>query len=335
MPSTEQQSIRVAVVQLVARADPRAQLECAAERVAVAIRETRPELVILPEGLTSVRSRRAPWRIASEQGEALALILRLARCHGVWVAGGFVGHAAGHVVHDYVLAEPDGATHVHRKDAPDPWESGAVEGRPDDGFASTPLGPVGLAHGGEWLRARTAFRLGGRVRLVVGGSSWGGHGVDAVTARGTQHAPIHLARLVGAPVAHAALVVRHPSELAFGSSLIVDAQGATLSVLCEADGDAHACADVPLAPADLALPTPSPTGLIVPVPAKVRAAWRARTATRQRVGRRPAITLDGLPALMPYNPSDLPPEARPERQVIAAPQGVQPLPLPSAWATPS
>ena len=65
--------------------------------------------------------------------------------------------------------EPDGTAHLHDKDQPSFWENNYYSAGSDDGVVQTSLGPIGLANGFEWGRARTAERMLGRVRLLAGG----------------------------------------------------------------------------------------------------------------------------------------------------------------------
>ena len=74
-----------------------------------------------------------------------------------------------------MLAEPNGAVHLHDKDIPTAWEQHFYVGGDDDG---TPrcgaLGAtVGLMSGWEWARYGTAARVrDARARLVIGGMCW-------------------------------------------------------------------------------------------------------------------------------------------------------------------
>lgn len=332
LPTELRSTARVAVVQLCARRDERAQQDRAAELVTAAVSTEQADIVVLPEGLGP--SPPPPLaRLGPGRGDTLGLLRRLARCHDVWVAGGFVCRVGGSAAHLYVVAEPDGALHVHAKDAPDPWESSLIRGRPDDGFASTPLGAIGLVHGGEWLRSATAFRLAGQVRLILGGTLGCGRPVAAATGRATRCAPERLAQLVGAPAAHAAVVPPVArSSTTFAATQLVDAQGTVLERLAPWEGDGFACATVALARADLSVPRPAPTDWVVPVPAAVRAAWLGRRLAGRLTPRRQWTAQHESPPLLPYEPPALPPEARRERQIIADPCGTQPLPIPSRSA---
>ena len=60
-----------------------------------------------------------------------------------------------------MLAEPDGAVHLHDKDIPTAWEQNFYRGGDDDGVVRCDaLGAtVGLMSGWEWARYRTAARV--------------------------------------------------------------------------------------------------------------------------------------------------------------------------------
>jgi hypothetical protein len=193
------------------------------------------DLVVLPEGVQSYE-----------------LIRQLAQEHDTWIAGGCLLPDGGHTYSAYLIAEPDGATHVHMKDEPDPWESHLATNGIDDGFCSTPRGPIGLASGLELLRSRTAQRLRGYVRLIAGGTS-------------TRHAaPQRLARTTGAPVA-----ISHPV-----ASRIVARDGRLLASTTQ-EGFVVAEVDIERDPAPLA-PIPDAHWLATMQPSTTLA-WRAQS----------------------------------------------------------
>ena len=61
----------------------------------------------------------------------------------------------------FVLAEPDGAVHLHDKDIPTAWEQNYYVGGDDDGVVrcATLGATVGLMSGWEWARYRTSGRV--------------------------------------------------------------------------------------------------------------------------------------------------------------------------------
>ena len=80
-----------------------------------------------------------------------------------------------HTYGTYVLAEPDGAAHLHDKDIPTAWEQNYYTGGDDDGVVpcATLGATVGLMSGWEWARNRTAGRVrAGGAQLVLGGMCW-------------------------------------------------------------------------------------------------------------------------------------------------------------------
>ena len=83
--------------------------------------------------------------------------------------------AASHTYGTYVLAEPNGAVHLHDKDIPTAWEQNYYRGGDDDGVVRCEtLGTtVGLMSGWEWARNRTSGRVrAGGAQLVLGGMCW-------------------------------------------------------------------------------------------------------------------------------------------------------------------
>ncbi|HEX9831610.1 MAG TPA: nitrilase-related carbon-nitrogen hydrolase, partial [Mycobacterium sp.] len=183
-----------------------------------------------------------------------------------------------HARHTYVLAEPDGTTHLHDKDEPSMWETNFYTAGKDQGLTSTSFGNVGLAMGFEWGRSRTARRLRNKVDVVLGGSCWWGGPTWPVMrewmARDHQYnalacgeAPSLMARMVGAPVAVAQHVGRVDSDTPMlpgvgwstmfsGDSQIVDASGTILARLGPEDYNAIACAEVEIGPQEPIHPIP-------------------------------------------------------------------------------
>jgi len=345
--------LRVAVVQLRGEVgEVERNLRRAADLVGQAVREHSPGLVLLPESMTSpiVQSPAIPPVARPVDGEPYELLRRLAREHDCWVGGGFLALRGGAVRATYVLAEPGGATHLHDKDQPGFWEAAYCTGGMEDGFCSTPLAPVGLVSGMEWIRSRTAERLRGIVRLLAGGACWWSlpdwpvarplarrdHDRNVALAR---EAPGRLARIVGAPAAIAQQVgeVRGETPLVpgvpwrtvlVGESQVAERDGRILARLSHDDGEGYVAADVQLREPEPLDPLPSSFWLPV-LPASIHAAWLLQgahgRARHGRLLRRGAFGRhDG--DLYPYNPPDLPPEERPERQIVAHPYGTDPMP---------
>ncbi len=189
------------------------------------------------------------------------------------IAGGFVAVRGRHTYGTYVLAEPDGAVHLHDKDIPTAWEQNFYVGGDDPG---TPrcgrLGcTVGLMSGWEWARYGTAARVrAAKARIVIGGMCWPSmplnwpgplrwfsereHGIWREQARAL---PGQVARLTGAPVAHASHVGPITGEtplgpgipwktFMLGESQVCDRDGTILARLTLEDGEGHVAADVDL-----------------------------------------------------------------------------------------
>jgi len=241
-------------------------------------REHAPAVIVLPEAFSSPnvydpRIRRVPRPV---DGQPFQLLTRLARELGCVVAGGFLAIRGADAYGTYVLAEPDGSAHLHDKDIPTAWEQHFYRGGDDPGVSRCgALGAtVGLMSGWEWARNRTA----GRVReagaeLVIGGMCWPSMPLNwsvppfglwvsrehAIWRRQARELPGQVARIVGAPVAHASHVGpvtgRTPAVpgLAWrtemlGESQICERDGTVLARLSLEDGEGHVAADVELGP---------------------------------------------------------------------------------------
>ncbi len=243
--------------------------------------EHGPEVIVVPEACTSPNVfarvlRDAPRPI---DGQPFQLLTGLARELGCVIAGGFLAIRGRHSYGTYVLAEPNGAVHLHDKDIPTAWEHNYYRGGNDDGVVrcETLDATVGLMSGWEWARNRTARRVrDAGARLVLGGMCWPSvpHNwrgpiagqfarENALWKKQCHELPAQVARRVGAPVAHAAHVgpVRGETPLGpglawettmLGESQICDRDGTVLACISEEDGEGHVAADVELvAPAPL------------------------------------------------------------------------------------
>jgi predicted amidohydrolase len=241
------------------------------------------------------------------EGAATQLLQDLARRHGAHVGGSFLCRLDdGHVRNRYVLAGPDGVLGFHDKDLPTMWENAFYTGGEDDGVIEQPDGPdAGVALCWELMRSQTARRLRGRVDVVIGGSCWWSvppWPPRAVTrrweqsnARNAERAPSDFARLVGAPVIHAA----HCGQIACGMpwsplgyrgsfeghALIADAHGEVLARRLGSDGPGIVVADVTLGRVPAAEPVPDRFWLYDrgPMPAM---AWAYQRAHGRRYYRR-------------------------------------------------
>lgn len=274
---------RVAVVQpalrLGAVAENLARVE---DLVRDAHREHAPDVVLLPEACTSpnVYARVLRDSALPVDGQAFQLLTRLARELDCVVGGGFLAVRGRHAYGTYVLAEPDGAAHLHDKDQPSAWEHHFYRAGDDDGVVRCgALGAtVGVTSGWELARYRTARRIReARARAVLGGMCWPSMPENWPGPLGRWMAHEHrqwadqqralpgqVARLTGVPVAMAAHVgpivgdtplvpgLPWPTTM-LGESQVCDRDGTVLARLSGEDGEGHVSADV-----DLTLePTPT------------------------------------------------------------------------------
>jgi predicted amidohydrolase len=269
-PST----VRAAAIQLSAHiADVDANL-AACERLADRAAADGAEWIILPEFFTSgvAFDERLLAADLPPDGAATQLMASLATRHGATVGGSFLCRDEdGEVRNAFMLFSPEGTLiGRHDKDLPTMWENCFYVGGSDDGVLETADGAVGVAMCWELIRSQTARRLRGRVSAVVGGScwwsvpSWRPRAISARmeranAANATEAAP-HFARLVGAPVVHAAhfgpiecampwapLRYRGTTE---GGASISAADGTVLAFRGRDEGEGVAIAQVQLASTD-------------------------------------------------------------------------------------
>jgi predicted amidohydrolase len=245
-------------------------------------------------------------------GPATRLLCDLAREYRGVVGGSFITAEHGEAYNRFILAGPEGVLGQHDKDQPTMWENAYYVGGRDDGVIDTPLGRVGAAVCWELVRTRTVRRLRGRVRVVVGGSCWWTVpdwplARAFVTRWGEQNreimrwTPVRFARLVGAPVIHAAhcgqFVAGTPRLpwLAYrshylGEAQIVAADGTLLARRIYEEGEGVVVARVPLAAVALAAVAPVeslPERFWIPeLPRWVQATWAYQNAHGVRAYRR-------------------------------------------------
>jgi predicted amidohydrolase len=238
-------------------------------------REHHPEIIVVPEGFTTpnVFAKVLKTTPRPVDGAPFQLLTRLSRELDCMVAGGFIAVRGAHTYGTYVLAEPGGAAHLHDKDIPTAWEQHYYVGGDDPGVvhSETLDCTVGLMSGWEWARFRTAKRVReAKARLVLGGMCWPSVPLNwpgplrlwarrehAIWRRQCRELPGQVARLVGAPIAHAAHVGAITGETPLGpgipwatqmigESQICDRDGTILARLSFEDGEGHASADVEL-----------------------------------------------------------------------------------------
>ncbi len=265
--------ITIAAVQpALQRAEVERNLERIEELIREAHRASDPDVIVVPEAMTSPNVFHPSLRGVARpvDGAPFALLARLARELGVVLCGGFLARRGDDAYGSYVCAEPDGRAHLHDKDIPSAWENHYYRGGDDDGrthCAAFGL-DIGLASGWEWARHRTARRLRG-VDLLLGGMCWPSFPLNwtvpplnlwaqrehALWIRQNRELPGQVARLVGAPVAYAAHVGPVEAVLPaapmvpwktvmLGDSQICAADGTVLARRTREEGEGHIAAEV-------------------------------------------------------------------------------------------
>jgi predicted amidohydrolase len=224
--------------------------------------------IVLPEFFTTgiaFREELAHAALAPD-GAATELLGDLSRRHGATVGGSFLCRDPdGHVRNAFLLTGPDGRVlGRHDKDLPTMWENAFYLGGHDDGVIAAGDLSTGAALCWELMRSQTARRLRGRVDLVVGGSGWwsvphwppraASRRLEAANARTASAVAERFARLVGAPVLHAAHAGAlecplPPTPLTYrgvfeGGAVIADAHGRVLARREGREGEGFVVADV-------------------------------------------------------------------------------------------
>jgi predicted amidohydrolase len=271
---------RIAVVQpALALGEVEANLARIEDLIRDAHREHSPEVLLVPEGCSSpnVYARVLNNGPRPVDGQPFQLLTRLARELDCVIGGGFLAVRGKHAYGTYVLAEPDGAAHLHDKDIPTAWEHNYYVGGDDDGVVrcGTLDATVGLMSGWEWARNRTSARVrAGGAHLVLGGMCWPSMPTNwpgplrwltrrehALWREQSRALPGQVARMTGVPVAHAAHVgpitgetpmgpgIPWPTEMV-GESQICDRDGTILARLTVEDGEGHVSADVEIRAAE-------------------------------------------------------------------------------------
>lgn len=259
-------------------------------------REHSPEVILLPEAMTSPNMYGRPMQKVARpvDGKPYRMLQALARETGATVGGGYMARRGRDTYGTYVLVEPSGAAHLHDKDIPSLWENAYYRGGDDDGISTTSFGTVGMACGFEWDRSRTARRARGKVVAMFGGSCWWSfpdwlplrryfareHQYNIAVAR---EMPARMARAVGAPVAIAQHVGDYRSAsplmpgipyntLGVGESQIVERDGRILARMTYDDGEGHVAAEIAIAKPEPLDPIPS-AFWIAPQPVSVHLVW--------------------------------------------------------------
>ncbi len=240
------------------------------ERLADAAAGAGAEIIVLPEFFTTGMGF-LPELVdcaVPPDGAATDLLNTLARRHHAIVGGSFLCRDAdGDTRNRFLLATPQGIVGSHDKDLPTMWENCFYVGGSDDGVLPD-VEPGGFTPGAavcwEFMRTQTAHRMRGKVDVVLGGSCWWSippWPPRVLTVRWEQDnaataakvAPA-FARLVGAPVAHAAHCGNVDCRLPMtpipyhghyqGGAVIAAADGKVLARRDAAEGPGFALADV-------------------------------------------------------------------------------------------
>ena len=116
-------------------------------------REHDAEVIVVPEGFATPNVYAKVMRSTPRpiDGQPLQMLTRLARELDCVLGGGFVSIRGEHTYGTFVLAEPDGALHLHDKDIPTAWEQNFYVGGDDDGV---------VACARARLRGRADVRMG-------------------------------------------------------------------------------------------------------------------------------------------------------------------------------
>lgn len=297
--------LRVAAIQMAPRlGDAPANLIQAEALVREALRRGA-QWVVLPEMFTSGAAFHPDMlkAIRPVDGAPAQLLSRLAREGQAVVGGSFLASREGRVFNSFLLAHPDGSFGRHDKDLPTYWETCYYEGGGDDGVLASPVGPVGAVLCWEAIRAATVRRLAGKVRMVVGGSTWWTLPDDAPVdsplradnLKMLQDAPPRLARMLGVPVVYAAHAgpfhgyysptlpdVAYNSAY-LGEAMIVDARGKTLARRGQTEGAGVLLAELEL-PVRPAPTEPVPAGFWLPpeLPEPWKESWERWLKTGAR-----------------------------------------------------
>lgn len=296
--------VRIAAVQPALRlGEVEANLRRIEDLARDAHREHAPEVILVPEACSSpnVYSKLCRQAARPVDGAPMQLLRGLARELDCVVAGGFLARRGNDVYGTFVVAEPDGRTHLHDKDIPTAWEQNYYRGGDDEGrmHCHTLDAPIATTSGWELIRSRTARRLVGRTQLLLAGMCWPSYphnwrGPLNLWAR-REHArqlhyarelPRQMARHLGAPVAHAS----HVGDIAFdtplgpgipwrttmiGETQIVERDGSILARLTYEDGEGHIAAEVGLAPPEPLDPIIDEDYWLPPMTASMRVAFHA------------------------------------------------------------
>lgn len=276
--------VRVAAVQLATRvADAPANM-AGCERLAQEAVQEGARWIALPEFFTTgvAWEPKIADAVETEDGAAASFLRDFSARHGVVIGGSFLCRISTGAVRNRYLAYADGAlVGRHDKDLPTMWENAFYEGADpgDAGILGSHEGVrIGAAVCWEFMRTMTARRLRNRVDVIMGGSCWWSipYLVPGFIGSAWENQNVcnaigciqDTARLVGAPVIHAAhcgsiacrflglppLTYRGHYE---GNAAIVNASGHVIASRAHDRGEGIVCAEVPLGAAPVNEDVPS------------------------------------------------------------------------------
>ena len=300
------ETVKAAAIQMEARvADITGNIAQACDLTQQALRNGA-EIVALPEFFTTsiVLDERLHGCGLPVQNSAVDTLKALAREHGAMIGGSYLEYDNGDVFNTYALMTPDGDVHRHRKDLPTMVENAYYIGGNDDGLVELGKRNVGIAVCWETIRSASVRRLKGQCDLLMCGSHWWSAPDWKLTrpymrrhaklnADHMFRAPGRFARMVGAPLLHAAhsgplegryaltsrLSVKIRTHLV-GETQIVDGQGKILARRTADEGAGVIFADIMMGRIPASEATPDSFWL-EKLPAFVRATW----ATQNHVGK--------------------------------------------------
>ena len=329
---TEPRTVRAVAIQPTVRiGEVERNLRHVADLVTQAAREHSPDVIMLPECVTSPNAYgRGMGGVARPiDGEPMRVLRGLAREHGCLVGGGYIAVRGDETRGSYALCEPDGGVHLHDKDLPSFWENAYYRPGHDDGVARTSLGPMGLALGWEWGRTQTIERLRGRVSLLGGGMHfisypdwpltrrWFRGRDQHLLAQYARELPGRVARFLGVPAVYPShvgdLVMDTPlvpglkwSAPMLGETQICDADGRPLQRMSYADGEGYVFAEVTMEPRPVPRDDPPATFWNSEFPLSAHLVWyggnafgKAEYALKSRLGRHAWSPSPDLPDHVP------------------------------------
>lgn len=292
------ETVRAAAIQMEATvADIKGNIAQACDLAEQAMRGGA-EIVALPEFFTTsiVLDKRLHGCALPVENSAVEMLKALSHHHGAMIGGSYLEYEGGDIYNTYVLITPDGDVHRHRKDLPTMIENAYYIGGSDDGLVKLGKLNVGIAVCWETIRSASVQRLKGQCDLLMCGSHWWStpdwkiirpymRHHERLNADHMFRAPGRFARMVGAPLLHAAHSGLLEGRYAFTSNLsvkmrthlvgetqIVDANGSILARRRADEGVGIIFADVMLGRLAPIEPTPDSFWL-EKLPPFVRALW--------------------------------------------------------------